>query len=271
MSNRLMIEDRIKEQDRRPKSKKRIWAGVLFFLLSILFAGIFYLHSPGFKSFFFSKINNFLESRYNLSLSAESFDFNLSRLSADMENIEIRPASGRQKTQLQHFTAHKFSVNIAFSTLWGRKIRVQKLHVESPQIVLNSVRPDKTPLKGEAAPKKPLSLRIDEFLLDNGSLAIKDEKLLLSAGIANLEIEVRYGDKERLHTGFFSLESGEIRLGEKQLSLKELNGEFEFDDESVVIRKSFMRLDPLVLSASGKIQTSSKCPAMKLTSAALFI
>ncbi|MBN1221975.1 MAG: hypothetical protein JXB23_01910, partial [Candidatus Aminicenantes bacterium] len=259
-----MKAEKPKVQDKRSKRKKQVWIGLLCSLTAIIIAGIVYLHSQSFKSFIIKKANAYLGSQYNLALSVQSLDFSIFRLSIVMDNIEVRPASSDKTALFKLFIAKKLSLNTTLPTLLGRKIHVQDLRLISPHLEIEANQAKESSSKTPTHPKKALFLRIDKFLLDNGSVVFSDEIRSISAGISNLRISIDYLEKDKLHTGLISAEAGEIRFGEKSLTLEELNGSFTFDSEHLALHEFAIRLDPLLLYATGKISHLQQSPEYKI-------
>ena len=98
----------------RKKLKKRVIIGLVVFLLAVILGGLVFLHTGAFESFLLEKATRYLEANYNLSLTVESFDVTPLRLAIDLDTIEILPDANKE-SPIQHFTAQKFKLNLAFS------------------------------------------------------------------------------------------------------------------------------------------------------------
>ncbi len=245
---------------KKRKLKRRILLGLVGSLLILIIGGLIFLQSRMFESFLLNKISQSLESQYNLSLTAESLNIRPLQLSAELNNLEVRPTQNTDSF-IEHFTARKFTLDLAASALLGRKIHIQKVQLIDPRLIIN---PNPSQIKSQmpvsASAKRPLSLRIDTFLLTGGSVSVEDKLSTLSAKIAALQINGNYISDKKLHVGTIQTNQGELQFNESRVLLRELHTEFEFDDESVRVKSFTGQTDFLSLSGSGNISDYLQSP-----------
>jgi uncharacterized protein involved in outer membrane biogenesis len=115
--------------------KKRILLAIFIFLLILIVSGIVILHSRAFKSYLIQRVDRYLQSRYNLSLSIESLYYSLPRLAATLEGVQVK-ALPEAELPLELFSAQRVEVNLSFVTIFSRKVHIQQLEISRPQIVI---------------------------------------------------------------------------------------------------------------------------------------
>jgi len=255
-----MTKTQSEDREKKKKLKKRILTGLVAFLSVIIIGGLIFLHTKTFESFLLEKATRYLETQYNLSLAVESHDVSPLRLSVVLNNIEILPVPNKDGI-IQHFTARKFRLNLAFSTLISRKIHIQEVQIIAPRLTLNLNQPQiKTDKLVNTPSKKPISLRIDTFLMKDGLISARNREYLLSTTMAGIEINGNYQRNKNFHSGYIRSEKGEFQFKESRFLLHDLHTEFEFDDESLKINRFTLKTDPLLLSASGIITNYLQIP-----------
>ncbi len=240
--------------------KKHLFYKILILLTAILIGGVFLLHTPPFRSYIFAKIDHYLQTHYNLSISANQFGFNLFRLSASLKDFKIAPITPSESL-LQRFTAQKLTLNVSAITLLGRKIHLQKLLVTEPSIELTSTKGVCTSRKqSQAAKSEILSLRIDDFQLTRGKIEYQDQEYLVSAFVDNISVNIHFLEKDVMHKGSVAAQSGQIQVSESRISMNEFLAEFGFDDQSIQITRFLFKTNPFTMNASGHIQNYQQKP-----------
>ena len=171
------------------KRKKRIRLGILIFLTITTLAGFITVHTPKFRAFVLSKIDQRLRKDYNLSLSAKSFNLNLFRLSASFEDLKISPLMPEESI-LQSFETQNLGINFSFKTLFGKHIHIQEFHVTKPEVLLSPTK-NILPKTNKVSPNrtKPISFQIDKFLLDTGKIDYQFGPIIL-LGIGGTGVEI---------------------------------------------------------------------------------
>ncbi|MGB6339202.1 MAG: hypothetical protein WBF32_05445, partial [Candidatus Aminicenantaceae bacterium] len=260
-----MHEDFYTSKKRKKKWKKRVLFGLLIFLTIAIVGGLVTLHTTKFKLYVFSRIDQLLRTNANLSISAGSFNFNVFRLSASFEDLKIIPLAPEDSI-LQSFVAQKLTVNLSFMTLLGKKVHIQKFHITEPEVRLSMTKRIPSATKKVIPPrKKPLSLRIDDFQLDNGKIDYQDREYPITAFIDDISINIHFQENNEFHKGILSTQSGEFKIFESQFSLDEFLAELTFDDNSIQITRFLYKTEPFVVSASGRIQDYQENPRYLFT------
>jgi len=259
-----MMKKQIEDRKRKRKLQKRILIGTIAFLATTIIGGLVFVHTKMFESFLLGKASRYLENQYNLALSVESFDLSPLRLSVALDGVEIQPIPDKDAF-IQHLTVRRIVLNLAASTLFTRKIHIQEVQIIAPRLALSPQSPQtKTDVVVDASPKKPISLTIDEFLMEDGFLSVQNRQIPFKATMANIEIKGNYQNDDNLHSGYIRSERGEFQLKQSRVLLHELHTDFEFDDKSVNINRLTIQTVPLSLSVSGKIKNYLQVPQIEI-------
>jgi len=248
------------KRTKKRKLKKRIVFVISAFVLMVIIGGLIFLHTGAFESFLLQKAAHYFESQFNLALAVESLDLSLFRLSAVLNGVDVQSIPGKDAL-IQNISARKFLIDLGVATLFGRRIHIQKIHLIGPQLELTQHKVQaKTDKPESAATKKPMSLRIDEFMMEDGSLNIDNKEILANALVADIAINGSYHKNKGLHSGFIKSGRGKIEFKESQILLHELHTEFDFNDESLKINRLSIRTDPMAVSASGEVRDFLQAP-----------
>ena len=239
---------------RKKKWRKHVFFGLLIFLTIAIVGGIVTLHTTKFKLYVFSRIDNLLQTNANLSISAGSFNFNVFRLTASFEDLKIIPLAPEDSI-LQSCSARKLTVNLSSATLFGKRIHIQKFHVTEPEVQLSMKKKIPSSTNEFKPPrKKPFSLRIDDFQLDDGKIDYQDREYPITALIDDISINIHFQEDNKFHKGILTARSGEFKVFESLFSLEKFLTELTFDDDSIQITRFLCETAPFVVSASGHIQ-----------------
>ena len=245
--------------------KKRILLAIFIFLFVLIVSGIVILHSRAFKSYLIQRVDRYLQSRYDLSLSIESLHYSLPRLAATLEGVQVK-ALPEAELPLELFSAHRVEVNLSFATIFSRKVHIQQLEILRPQIVIKpavekSARSLPVEPEKNASEKRPVLLRIDDFSLDDGSIIFDNQAYTLRASLSEIIANAQYFKEEQIHKGFFQSQKGEIQFSHSILPLKRLLLEFVFDSNSVQISRFLVDSELLSAEASGYMRNYQLRPS----------
>jgi outer membrane protein assembly complex protein YaeT len=256
----IMTKTQGEKRTKKRKLKKRIFFVISAFFLAVLIGGLIFLHTGAFESFLLEKASHYFESQFNLALDVESLDLSPLRLSAVLNGVDVQSIPGTNAF-IQNLSARKFLIDLGFATLFGRRIHIQKINIIGPQLELTQHKLQAGTEQSEsAATKKPMSLRIDEFMMADGSLNIDSKEISANARVADIEINGSYHKDKGLHSGSIKSGRGEIEFEKSQILLHELHTEFEFDEKTLEIKQLSVRTDPLSLSASGEAKDFLQSP-----------
>jgi len=242
------------------KWKRRAILGILFFITITIFGGFLAVHTPQFRTFMLSKIDQRLKRDFNLSLSAKSLDLNLFRLRASFEDLKIKSLAP-ENSILESFFARKLTVDLSAVTLLGKKVHIQEFNITDPEVRLNMTK--KVPSSAEKVKpvsNKPLSLRIDNLQLVNGRIDYQDRDYPITALINGIAIDIHFQDDDASHHGILTGQAGDVKIFESQFSLDKFIAELAFDDNSIQITRFHCATEPFVLDASGHIQDYQENP-----------
>ena len=255
-----MTNKHAEKRTKKRKLRKRIFLVISAFFLAVLIVGLIFLHTEAFESFLLEKASHYFESQFNLALAVESLDLSPLRLSAVLNGVDVQSIPGKDAL-IQNISAQKFEIDLGVATLFGRRIHIQKIHIIGPQLELTQHKVQAGTDKSEfATTKKPMSLRIDEFMMADGSLNIDNKEISANALVADIAINGSYHKNKGLHSGSIKSGRGKIEFKESQILLHELYTEFEFDDESLKISRLSIRTDPVAVSASGEVSDFLQVP-----------
>jgi len=248
--------------------KKRILFVIVTLVLVVILTGIIIIQSQPFESYLLRRADRYLQSRYNLSLEAESIDLSLMRLAVSLDLVRLEPVS-KEASPLQSFSAKRLFLNISFRTLFSSlfspKVHIQQLQVSEPHIVINPSRqqPSSLPLK-TASGKKPVEIRIDDFQLDKGIFNYNNRAYPFQAAISKITANIQYMENEKTHSGYILSQQSQLESSPYKIGLNNLLVEFQFDNDSIDISQLSIESELLNLKASAWIQDYQTIPQYSL-------
>ncbi len=249
-----MHKDLESSKNRPLKRKKRMILLTLIILAIFLIGGFLAVNTSKFRTYLLSKIDQRMRKDFELSLSAKSLDLNLFLLSASLEDLKIVPLVPEESI-LQSFDVQRLTINLSSKTLFGKRIHIQKLHVTKPEVRLKKTQ--KIPPAGKKigpTGSKPLSFRIDEFLMNNGKIDYQNGDSPMAAAINNIALDIHFQKNDAVHNGILTAQSGEFKISGSHLSLDKFLAELTFDNHSIQVTRFICETEPVRLSASGQIQ-----------------
>ena len=215
--------------------KKRVFLVIVLFFVLAVTAVRFYLHSGSFKKYLFAKADKVLREKYHLSLSVRSLKYSLTRLSATLEGIEVKPVAG-ETSFLHYASVDKVSINMGISNVFSGKFHIQKLLISGPRISVDQSPaeesfPEPAEVKKPSKKTKIFSLRLDKFDLDNGIIELSDSIHSIQGKFQDISSQIRFSRSDLLHHGFFKAGKSLVSAGQSRILLENFGLEFRFDNE----------------------------------------
>ena len=248
--------------------KKRVFLGIVLFFVLAVTAVRFYLHSGSFKKYLFAKADKVLREKYHLSLSVRSLKYSLTRLSATLEGIEVKPVAG--ETSFLHYASiDKVSINMGISNVFSGKFHIQKLLISRPRISVDQSPaeesfPEPAKVKKPSKKTKIFSLRLDKFDLDNGIIELSDSIHSIQGKFQDISSQIRFSRGDLLHHGFFKAGKSVVFAGQSRILLENFGLEFRFDNEVLNLDSFTINSNIAALHASGWIRDYQKIPQIDL-------
>lgn len=241
--------------------KKRIMLGILIFLGAIIVLSSTIIHSHYFKRYLLAKANGYLETRYKLSLSTEDIHYSVLRLSAILDDVEVRPIVP-ESSVLQLFRAKQIIVNFPLTVIFSSKLHLQRLKIHQPHIIITQHKEDKKNINQakDTNRGKYLLFQIDEFELDGGALNYNNKQYSLQGSLLNIFAQIQYSKNERANLGGIDAQNGEIIFSQSNLLLRDISAKFKFDSKEIYLEKFSMSSDSSTLEASGWMRDYQNTP-----------
>jgi outer membrane protein assembly complex protein YaeT len=246
--------------------KRRILFGFLIFLVIFITVLHFSLNSSYFKKYVLERANNYLTNEYNLSVSTDDISLNLLRLSIAIDGLRIEP-SPSEASFLELLKADSIVINIPLTTIFSKKLHLQELKINNPQVVIHQFASDKK-FKKISRNQKPLLFQMDEFNITNGELIYKDNKYNEMGFLTNISANIHYSDKNHMHIGEIKASDGKINLPQLSKIIDGLYIDFTFDDEKIFIKELKLNSQSTKVNISGQLENYRNKPQYKFQLAA---
>jgi outer membrane protein assembly complex protein YaeT len=241
--------------------KRRILFGFLTFLVIFIAILNFFLNSSYFKKYVLQRTNNYLANEYNLFASTEDISFNLLRLSIAIDGLLIEP-SPSEASFLAFLKADSIVINVPLTTIFSKKLHLQKLKINNPQVVIHQFASNKK-FKKISGNQKPLLFQIDEFNITNGELIYKDNDNNEMGSLTDISASIRYSDKNHMHIGEIKASGGKINFPQLSKAIDGLHIDFTFDDEKIFIKELELNSQLTKVNISGQLRDYINKPQYK--------
>ncbi|HSE41822.1 MAG TPA: hypothetical protein VLH08_13750, partial [Acidobacteriota bacterium] len=118
-----------------------IAAGIL---IALLLLAVVIIHMPSVQMAIWSKIQNYLQSEYNVHVEAERLQFSLlSGVQAELSKVKVY---GGPQNEQQFAIADKVRIYAPLSILWSSDKIVEKVQIENPDVNMDyAARPKPQP------------------------------------------------------------------------------------------------------------------------------
>lgn len=162
--------------------KKILWIGASLLLLIILL--LLFLHTSFVKAKVLNYIRKQLAQSYNLSLTADSLDYNLLTLDVSLKKITLK--SLEKPDQPPFFQADQLKVHLTTALIFKQQIDLASLYIEKSLIDIhvyfdNTFNVPSQLFKKTEAPIKPVIIR--QIIIKNGSIFYHDPSKNMQANI----------------------------------------------------------------------------------------
>ncbi|HLP46205.1 MAG TPA: hypothetical protein VK469_09675, partial [Candidatus Kapabacteria bacterium] len=176
--------------------RKILWIAVI--LLTVILLAVLLLHTPFVKAKVLHYIQKQLAQTYNLSLSAQSLDYNLLTLRVSLKKFNLKSLDN--PAQPPFFQADLAVVQLTTALIFKKKIDLVSFYLEKPVINVHRY-PDKSfnipsqLFKKSGEPPPQLIFR--HIIVNNGSLFFYDQTENLQANLQGFHLEGALPEKGR--------------------------------------------------------------------------
>ena len=213
-------------------------------LLVAVLGGYFYLKTDSFRQFAMRTIIEQTNRATGGGTQLQSFDFQLSTLTAHLYGIVVRGKEPANAPPL--LAADSLTVKLKILSVLHHKINLRELLIDHPVVYIRVNSKGETNLP-QAPPKQSSSntnvfdLAVGHVGLTNGEVNYKDRKLPLDADLHNLTTDIRFDPIGTRYVGSISYDNGHVQYGEYAPMPHSLNVKFkaapsEFALESAVLK-----------------------------------
>ncbi|HQH61247.1 MAG TPA: translocation/assembly module TamB domain-containing protein [Candidatus Saccharicenans sp.] len=246
--------------------------GIIAFLLLIALL----IGTPPGGRLILNQAGKWLETSAGYRLEAGSLRINLFRLKVTITDFRLQSVAPGQLPS-GSISGDRLSVQMAWSTLTGGPIRVKNLEIKKPRVSLWSEQPtgvsEKKPeAELSSAPPdqtaKPLSLRLDHFLLENGQFSYQGEPGQLTFNLNEIEASIKFDPSKASHLVEIQAGKGRLQLGQGPLDLNSLKLKAEVSQQKINIEDVTLLTAGSEILASGEITDYLSLPVFNLTSSA---
>jgi outer membrane protein assembly complex protein YaeT len=246
--------------DKKTSRRKRILL-VIAAAVILLFSGFAaFLHTRAAGSWLLRLADRTLRKTAGYSLEAGSIRFRPFGLIVKLEEVTVK-AVDPEGVFLQAFTAEKVEVEAAWSSVFGKKIRIRKVVVVRPEIKARfpaprTEGPEKQPSSAPPAAEAPgtsegWDLRIDAFDLLGGAFMVDGGSTPFGLSLSGIKADLRYDPAANLHTGRLEIGEGRGVLKSSRLDILEAGVFFRFDGETVSLERFRLTTPASFIEASG--------------------
>jgi outer membrane protein assembly complex protein YaeT len=241
------------------KTRKRM---ILFLSFLLLVAAVvivsFIVNSSQFKRYVLARANAYLTNEYNLSISADDIQFNLLRLSIVINGVQVEPSvSGASFLELGK--ADRIVVNFPLTTIFSKKLHIQKLIINKPQVVISQL--DANEKRNRATiSQQPELFQIDELNITDGELTYKNNKYNAVGFLYNISARIHYSSKSHKHIGKVKTSNGKIIFSQLSKIIDGLHIDFAFDDEEITVENLALDSQSTNVKISGQLKNYMNRP-----------
>ena len=246
--------------------------GIIAFLLLIAI----WVGTPPGGRLILNQAGKWLEASSGYRLESGSLRINLFRLKVTLTDFRLQSVVPGELPS-GSISGDRLAVQIAWSTLTGGPIRIKNLEIKEPRVSLRSEQPtgvaekkpeaelSSVPPDGAA---KPLSLRLDHFLLENGEFSYQDEPAQLTFNLNEIEASIKFDPSKDSHLVQIRAGKGQLQLGQGPLDLNSLKLKAEVSPQKINIEDLSLITKGSEILVSGEINDYLGQPVFNLASSA---
>jgi translocation and assembly module TamB len=228
-------------------NRKRIifWAiaGILAVLVLAVSIPLLLLeHNQRFRGYLLQRVERSIEESTGARVTVRDLKVQLSSLQLDLYGIVVHGTEAASQRPL--LTADYLAVSVKIDSVFGRKWHLHDLTADHP---VASVSVNKAGVSNLPKPEKPstgntniFELAIDQVAIHQGEIYYNDQKSMLDAALAGLQLETGFDRVNSRYFGDLRYDNGRIQYGAYAPVVHNLDAEFQITPQT-------FRLDRLVV------------------------
>lgn len=259
-------EDKKSKLPRGLKITGWIAGGIIVFLILIAVL----ISTPPGGRLILNQAGKWLEDSTGYRLEARSLKVNLFRLKVTLTDLKLKSVTPGLLPS-GSLACDRIAVQSAWSTLTGGPIRIKNLEIKKPRISLEPAAglTEKKPVEElspakSSQPAKPLSLRLDHFLLEEGQFSYQDQPGQLTFDLRSIEAAVRFDRTDNSHLAEIQAGPGRFQFSGRELNLNSLKLKASITEKNINIEKLNLSTARSEISASGQIKDYLNKPDLNL-------
>jgi translocation and assembly module TamB len=227
--------------------KKVGWAfaGLLTLLVVLAITGYFYLKSSAFQQYALGKIVAEANDATGGKTEIGGLEFDLSTLTARLDNITLRGTEGRDQPPLLH--ADSLTIRLKLLSALHHQVALRELLVDRPVVYLqvnrqgnNNIPPSPPSKSGNSA--SVFDLAVEHTQITNGEINYNDRKTPLDADLHDLGTNIRFNSLAKRYEGNLSYGRGSVRYGQYAPLAHNLNLKFKASPAQFVLESAILQL-----------------------------
>jgi len=266
----MAYEKKEEKKSKLPRGLKiTAWiaGGIIAFLILITLL----ISTPPGGRLILNQAGKWLEASTGYRLEASSLKVNLFRLKVTLTDLKLKSVTPGPLPS-GSLTCDRIAVQSAWSTLTGGPIRLKNLEIKKPIISLEPAAggaekktADELPPAKSSQPAKPLSLRLDHFLLQQGEFSYKDEPVELTFDLRSIEAAVTFEGRNNSHLAELQTGKGSFQFGGRKLNLNSLKLKAAVTENQINIEDLRLKTPGSEILAAGEINDYLNKPDLNLT------
>ncbi len=220
-------------------------AGLLTLLVVLAIAGYFYLKSSAFQQYAVGKIVAEVNDATGGKTEIGGVAFDLSTLTARLDNITLHGTEGRDQPPLLH--ADSLTVRLRILSALRQQVALQELLIDHPVAYLwvnregsNNI-PPAPPSKG-GSNTSAFDLAVEHTQITNGEINYNDRKTPLDANLYGLGTNIRFDFLAKRYEGNLSYDRGSLRYAQYAPFAHNLNLKFKASPAQFVLESAILQL-----------------------------
>ena len=233
---------------------------VVILVLVIGIGGYFYLKSSGFKQYAIRKIVAAANEATGGRTEIGRLDFNLSTLTAHLYNIVVRGSENPDQPPLLH--VDELTVGLKIQSVLRRKFTLSELLIAHPVVHMQVDRQGRSNLP-QAPPSQSSSktnvfdLAVGHVQLTEGEVNYNDKKTPVDADLNNLRTEVRFNPLTTSYGGSISYDNGHLRYARYAPMPHSFAAKFRATPSAFSLESGSMKIGASEVSLRGEVTNYS--------------
>jgi len=220
-------------------------AGLLTLLVVLAIAGYFYLRSSAFQQYALGKIVAEANDATGGKTEIGGLEFDLSTLTARLDNITLRGTERRDQPPLLH--AGSLTVRLKILSALHHQVALRELLIDHPVVYLqvnrqgdNNIPP--APSSKGGSNTSVFDLAVEHTQITNGEINYNNRKTPLDANLYDLGTNVRFDSLAKRYEGNLSYNRGSVRYAQYAPLAHNLNLKFKASPAQFVLESAILQL-----------------------------